>query len=55
MSDNVVPTKRQIKLFEALPQAEAFRSDGNHDAVVEHQQSFVPALVRACQSALARV
>lgn len=55
MSDNVVPTKRQIKLFEALPQAEAFRSDGNHDAVVEHQHSFVPALVRACQSALARV
>ena len=55
MADTIVPTKRQIQLFEALPQAEAFRADGNHDSVVENQHSFVPALLRACQSATRRI
>lgn len=55
MSDNVVPTRRQIKLFERLPQAEAFRADGSHDAIVENRDTFVPKLLRACQSAMARI
>ena len=55
MADTVVPTQRQIKLFEQLPQAEAFRSDGNHDAIVENRDMYVPNLVRACLSAISRI
>jgi 3-oxoadipate enol-lactonase len=47
MQDRVVPIRRQIRLFESIPGAKAFRVDGDHDACVV-TRSFVPSLVSAC-------
>jgi 3-oxoadipate enol-lactonase len=47
MRDRVVPVRRQVRLFEAIPGAEAFRIDGDHDAVVANADRFVPTLLRA--------
>jgi 3-oxoadipate enol-lactonase len=47
MRDQVVPVRRQVKWFEGIPGAEAFRVDGTHDAVVSNADRFVPTLVRA--------
>ena len=55
MSDHVVPTRRQIRLFEAIPGAEAFRVDGDHDAVVARAERFVPTLQRAIHSVVERL
>lgn len=54
MRDRVVPTRRQIRLFESIPGAEAFRVDGDHDAVVMQPERFVPTMVRAIQSVIER-
>jgi len=54
MSDSVVPLRRQIRLFEGIPGAEAFRVDGDHDAVVREASRFVPTLLRACESVVQR-
>jgi pimeloyl-ACP methyl ester carboxylesterase len=54
MRDQVVPLRRQVKLFEGIPGAEPFRVDGPHDAVVSEASSFVPQLLRAIESALSR-
>lgn len=54
MRDRVVPVKRQMRLFEALPRAEAFRVEADHDAVYARADEFVPTLVRACRSAVER-
>ncbi len=54
MRDRVVPVRRQIRLFEAIPDAEAFRVDGDHDAVVANAKQFVPTLLRACRSVVER-
>jgi hypothetical protein len=43
-----------VRLFEAIPDAEAFRVDGDHDAVVANAKQFVPTLVRACRSVVER-
>ena len=53
MTDEVVPLRRQIKLFESIPGAEVFRIDAGHDACVAHP-AFVPQLMRAVESALTR-
>ena len=50
MRDNVVPVRRQSALFESIPDAEAFRVDGDHDAVVANADRFVPTLLRARSS-----
>jgi 3-oxoadipate enol-lactonase len=50
MRDRVVPVRRQVKLFEALPDVEAFRVDADHDAVVAAADRFVPTLLRAVHS-----
>ena len=50
MRDRVVPLRRQVKLFEWIPGAEAFRVDGEHDAVVSMAPRFVPTLLRALHS-----
>ena len=42
MTDRVIPLARQVKLFEMISQAEAFRVDGDHDAAVAHADRFVP-------------
>ena len=34
MRDRVVPVRRQVRLFESIHDAEAFRVDGDHDVVV---------------------
>jgi 3-oxoadipate enol-lactonase len=48
MADEVVPLRRQIKLFEGIPTAQALRVDAGHDAVVAHPDRFVPVLLSAC-------
>ena len=54
MDDPVVPLRRQVKLFDWIPDAEAFRVEGGHDAVVTNARRFVPQLVRAVDSVVAR-
>jgi hypothetical protein len=51
----VVATKRQIRLFESLPNAIAYYVDGDHDAVYAMADAFVPKLVEACLSAAQRI
>jgi len=54
MRDQVVPIRRQAKLFEQIPDVRAFRVDGNHDAVVANADRFVPTLIRAVESVVTR-
>jgi 3-oxoadipate enol-lactonase len=54
MRDRVVPVRRQVRLFEGIPQAEAFRVDGDHDSVVANADRFVPTLLRAVASVVER-
>jgi pimeloyl-ACP methyl ester carboxylesterase len=54
MRDKVVPVRRQIRLFQGITGAEAFRIDGEHDAVVAKADAFVPVLERACHAVLER-
>jgi 3-oxoadipate enol-lactonase len=54
MRDRVVPVRRQVGLFEAIPDSEAFRVDGDHDAIVANAKQFVPTLLRACRSVVER-
>jgi len=54
MRDQVVPLRRQTRLFDLIPGAEAFRVDAGHDSVVANPREFVPQLVRAVASAVAR-
>jgi hypothetical protein len=53
-ADNVVPVRRQVKLWRWIPDAEVFRVHGAHDAVVAKADQFVPQLVRAVTSAIHR-
>lgn len=55
MNDGVIPLARQVKLFEMIPDAEAFRVDGDHDAVVANADKFVPTLLRALDSVENRI
>jgi 3-oxoadipate enol-lactonase len=50
MRDQVVPLRRQVKLFEQIPDTRAFRIDGMHDAAVANADRFVPTLIRAIGS-----
>jgi 3-oxoadipate enol-lactonase len=54
MGDTVVPVRRQVRLFEGIHRAEAFRVDSDHDGVVSRYQRFVPMLLRACDSVIER-
>lgn len=54
MDDGVIPLARQVKLFELIPHAEAFRVDGDHDSVVADAERFVPTLIRALASVVGR-
>jgi 3-oxoadipate enol-lactonase len=54
MNDPVVPLRRQTKLFEWIPDAEVFRVEGGHDAVVANAKRFVPQLLRAVDSVVVR-
>jgi 3-oxoadipate enol-lactonase len=55
MRDNVVPLRRQVKLFEWIPDAEPYRVDAAHDAIVSSAGRFVPQLLRALASVTARI
>ncbi len=55
MVDNVVPLRRQVKLFEWIPGAEVYRVNGSHDAVVAKADQFVPQLLRAVRSVVDRI
>ena len=55
MRDQIVPVRRQIRLFEAIHGAEALRVDGGHDVVVADPDQFVPVLLRAMESVVDRV
>lgn len=50
MNDRVIPLARQVKLFELIPGARAFRVDGDHDAVVADGDRFARTLLRALAS-----
>jgi 3-oxoadipate enol-lactonase len=54
MNDEVVPLARQIKLFESIRDAEAFRIDGGHDAAVAQPARFVREATRATASVIQR-
>jgi 3-oxoadipate enol-lactonase len=54
MRDRVVPTRRQVRLFEGIHKAEAYRVDGDHDAIAAQPERFVPVLLRAVGSAVER-
>lgn len=54
MRDQIVPLRRQAKLFELIPDAEAFRVDAMHDAAVANPERFVPTLLRAIDSVVRR-
>jgi 3-oxoadipate enol-lactonase len=55
MRDRVIPVARQIKLFETIPTAEAFRVDGDHDSVVAEGPQFMTTLLRALESVERRI
>jgi hypothetical protein len=54
MKDEVVPVRRQIRLFEGIPTAQAVRVDAGHDAAVARPGRYVPVLAAACHSVLHR-
>ena len=54
MDDQVVPPRRQVKLWDWIPGAEVFRVPGGHDAVVADARRFVPQLLRAVEHAARR-
>jgi 3-oxoadipate enol-lactonase len=54
MNDEVVPLARQIRLFESIPDAEAFRIDGGHDAAVTQAARFAREVTRATASVVER-
>ncbi|CAB4882466.1 unannotated protein [freshwater metagenome] len=54
MRDRVVPVRRQVRLFESITGAEAFRVDGDHDACIANADRFVPTLIRAVHSVCER-
>lgn len=54
MRDRVVPLRRQVRLFEMLPNADAYRVNGDHDAIVVNADRFVPSLIRALRSVESR-
>ena len=51
MQDPVVPLRRQMELFEAIPTAQALRIDAGHDAIVARPDRTVPILAAACELA----
>ncbi|MGD9794188.1 MAG: alpha/beta fold hydrolase, partial [Acidimicrobiia bacterium] len=50
--DHVVPTRRQIRLAESIPDAHVYRIDGDHDVCVSGADRFVPMLIDALKATL---
>ncbi len=54
MTDEVVPVRRQIELFESIPTAAAFRVDAGHDAAISAAERYVPTAISAIASVTER-
>ena len=54
MGDEVVPLRRQIKLFEGIPTAQALRVDAGHDAVVARPTGSSRCSLRAVDDVVTR-
>jgi 3-oxoadipate enol-lactonase len=54
MRDRIVPVRRQMRLYESIPGAQAFRVDGDHDVIIGNPGRFLPVLLRACASVVER-
>lgn len=54
MRDRVVPVRRQVRLFEGIHRAEAYRVDGDHNSIAAQPERFVPTLLRAVGSVVER-
>jgi 3-oxoadipate enol-lactonase len=54
MHDEVIPLTRQIRLFESITDAEAYRVDGGHDAAVVQSARFGREARRATASVIER-
>lgn len=54
MADQVVPVRRQLRLFEGIPTAVAYRVDGQHDAVVSNSEAYLPLLLKALDDVVGR-
>jgi 3-oxoadipate enol-lactonase len=48
MKDQVVPVRRQLRLFEGIGTAVAYRVDAHHDAIVSSAETYLPVLTEAC-------
>jgi 3-oxoadipate enol-lactonase len=53
--DQVVPTRRQLRLLEMLPSAEGFTIHGGHDACYALADEYARTLLRAIEHAFERV
>ena len=51
-ADHVVPTRRQVRLAEAIPNAHVFHIEGDHDVCVSGADRFVPMLIEAITATL---
>lgn len=54
VGDQVVPVHRQLRLFEGIPTAVAYRVQGQHDAVVSSSEAYLPTLLHACDDVVGR-
>jgi 3-oxoadipate enol-lactonase len=55
LRDPVVPLARQLRLFEQIPDAQVFRVDGDHGAVVTDSARFLPGLMRSVAAVAAHI
>jgi 3-oxoadipate enol-lactonase len=55
IDDHVIPIRRQMALFERIRNAEAYRINGDHDAVAALADTYVPLLNRAVDSVISRI
>lgn len=54
LDDEIVPTPRQLALAGTIPTATLHEVPGGHTSCINHPQLFVPALLAACDSVVAR-
>ena len=52
--DRTVPTRRQLRLAESIPDASVFRVPAGHDACFSAAPRYVPALINACNDVTRR-
>jgi 3-oxoadipate enol-lactonase len=55
LDDEVVPPSRQLALVGSLPDATLHEGQGGHATCINEPETFVPALLTACESVTARL